>query len=143
MGSSYDTKYLKDKIEDKIHGKRFIIVSYRGPFETKIIEDGEKVKLEPTLGGVSRSLEHIVKNYDSIWISKGNKLLSEMSRKDGFMKVTHNGRGYKLRFIDLTRNEIVNFYRGFSNETLWPLSHGFLEKTIHKKEFWRGGSRGA
>ncbi|KXB06697.1 hypothetical protein AKJ51_03070, partial [candidate division MSBL1 archaeon SCGC-AAA382A20] len=38
--------------------------------------------------------------------------------------------GYELKRLNLTEQEAEEFYLGFSNKILWPLSHSFLEKSV-------------
>lgn len=44
---------------------------------------------------------------------------------------------YNMQPIFLDEEQIKHYYEGFSNETIWPLFHYFIEHTQYKQEFWR------
>jgi trehalose 6-phosphate synthase/phosphatase len=140
LAKNYDPEYLKQEIKKKLENRRVIIVSYRGPFTFRTLRNS-KILPERTLGGVSTSLSYIVENYDSIWISKGDYPQNAEIKENGIFKFNFGSREYKIRPVSLTRDDVINFYRGFSNETLWPLSHGFLQITQHLKKYWQAYQR--
>ena len=43
--------------------------------------------------------------------------------------------------VNLSQNDIDNYYFGFSNRTLWPLFHYFMEYTEFEKDFWESYKR--
>jgi trehalose 6-phosphate synthase/phosphatase len=44
---------------------------------------------------------------------------------------------YTLKRIRLTKQEVTNYYQGFSNRVLWPLFHIFVEKMALKEPYWK------
>jgi len=44
--------------------------------------------------------------------------------------------GYKLRSISLSREEIENYYYGFSNEIIWPLFHDLQTRCNFDPLYW-------
>ena len=39
--------------------------------------------------------------------------------------------------VPLSRREIADYYHGFSNRTLWPLLHGWVELPVFDRSWWR------
>jgi len=44
---------------------------------------------------------------------------------------------YSIKLIQLTDQEVRNYYQGFSNRVLWPLSHYFLDRCHFRTEYWK------
>ncbi len=45
--------------------------------------------------------------------------------------------GFHIHPVALSREQVDGYYYGFSNETLWPLFHSLLDRTIFRRDFWR------
>jgi len=58
--------------------------------------------------------------------------------KKGKVEVQGPEGSYNIKRIFLTPEELENYYFGFSNQTLWPLSHVAFEKPAFKKEWYEG-----
>jgi trehalose 6-phosphate synthase len=48
---------------------------------------------------------------------------------------THDS-GYRLKPVVLTGEEKLNYYRGFSNEIIWPLFHDLQSRCRFKPDYW-------
>ncbi len=46
-----------------------------------------------------------------------------------------------MRHVPLTSADVSEYYYGFSNETLWPLCHMFLNRTRFDGDYWLGYRR--
>jgi len=44
---------------------------------------------------------------------------------------------YTLKRVFLTKDEIADYYKGYSNRVLWPLCHYFIEKMASRDEYWK------
>ncbi|MFZ3386843.1 MAG: trehalose-6-phosphate synthase, partial [Candidatus Hydromicrobium sp.] len=82
-------------------------------------------------------LDPILKKTGGLWIG-----WSGLSGKSKFIekKISipgDNGNSYDLKIVNLSRNEIIDYYRGFSNRTLWPLFHGFIFQSYFDSAYWR------
>ncbi|MEZ4292478.1 MAG: bifunctional alpha,alpha-trehalose-phosphate synthase (UDP-forming)/trehalose-phosphatase [Myxococcota bacterium] len=81
-------------------------------------------------GGLVAALEPAMRERGGTWIGwpgaglKANESLPSPSE------------GYALEPVALTPTEIRRFYHGFSNATLWPLFHSFLERTALDPRDW-------
>jgi len=44
--------------------------------------------------------------------------------------------GYELIPVSLREREVESYYHGFSNRTLWPLCHSFVDRLEIRHDFW-------
>ncbi len=103
--------------------KPLVIVSNRLPV---VISRDEKNdwRVEPAAGGLVTALAPLMRREHGLWIgwpgsppdSPAAALLDEYRQEAGF----------DLRAVPLTDSDVEKYYRGFSNETIWPLFHDLL-----------------
>jgi len=48
---------------------------------------------------------------------------------------------YNCYPVPLSRTDIDKYYNGFSNNTIWPLSHYFIQYVVHDNSFWEAYKR--
>lgn len=109
-----------------------VIVSNRLP--VKISHTGKKPKLIPGSGGLVTAMAPVLRDRGGTWIGwAGDK--SGKSYKKLFKRET-TGIGYSLIPISLKPLEVEQYYEGFSNATLWPLFHDFLDRCQFQPETW-------
>jgi trehalose 6-phosphate synthase/phosphatase len=112
-------------------GKRIINVSNRLP--VKIAAADNKITFQESEGGLATGLKSVIGDCDNIWIGwAGAVITPEMERV-----ATTELQQQNLYPVFLTRDEINNFYEGFSNETLWPLFHYFPSYSVYNQEYWK------
>ncbi|MFZ3106786.1 MAG: trehalose-6-phosphate synthase [Candidatus Hydromicrobium sp.] len=114
---------------------RLIIVSNRIPYNVTRINN--EISYKKSVGGLVTTLDPILKKTGGLWIG-----WSGLSGKSKFIekKISipgDNGNSYDLKIVNLSRNEIIDYYRGFSNRTLWPLFHGFIFQSYFDSAYWR------
>ena len=109
-----------------------VIVSNRLP--VRIARVGKKLKLVSGSGGLVTALAPVLRDRGGIWIGwdgdKSSQSHTELFKKES-IKI-----GYSLRPITLTSQEVEHYYEGFSNATLWPLFHDFLDHCQFQPENW-------
>jgi trehalose 6-phosphate synthase len=109
-----------------------VIVSNRLP--VRINRAGKKLKLIPGSGGLVTALAPVLRDQGGTWIGwDGDK--SSQSHTELFKKESKK-IGYSLKPISLTAKEVERYYEGFSNATLWPLFHDFLDRSQFQPETW-------
>lgn len=119
-------KSLEDEIDFK--DRRLILVSNAEPYAHKYTEDG--IEQEKLAGGLTTALNPLMQKNEEIWIAWGREDADfEVTNAENEVKVPDED-GYILKRVKLSETEVEKFYRGFSNEILWPLCHSFPEKTI-------------
>ncbi len=111
-----------------------IIISNRLPLQINITED-EKLEVTPSVGGLATGLKSFHEEGDSIWI--GWTGLSADDIPEGMEEeVKSEARKQGCIPVTLTTDEIEKFYYGFSNRTIWPLFHYFMEYTEFHPDHW-------
>ena len=110
-----------------------IIISNRLPL--KISLEDNKLRVTPSVGGLATGLKSFHKDGDSIWI--GWSGLTEEEIPDHLEdEVKEKARAEDCVAVNLTEEEVEGFYYGFSNRTIWPLFHYFMEYTEAENDFW-------
>lgn len=110
-----------------------IIISNRLPLQINITNN--ELEVSPSVGGLATGLKSFHEEGDSIWI--GWTGLSEEEIPEGLHPdVMEKAKKQRCIPVTLTSAEIDNFYYGFSNRTIWPLFHYFMEYTEFDPEHW-------
>jgi len=108
-----------------------IIVSNRLP--VRIEKDGDSLTYKPSEGGLATALGSIYKDGDNIWVGwPGASFESDALKAE----VTEGLKKESMRPVFLTDDELDKFYLGFSNQTLWPAFHYFLQYIDYTQENW-------
>ncbi len=115
-----------------IDTRRLVVVSNRLPITVSSRENGQ-LEISQGAGGLVTAMAPVLQNRGGLWIGwpgprqKGmGKVLREFSRE----------AGYLLHQVALDDKDIAGFYRGFSNEILWPLFHEFQLPSDYKPSHW-------
>lgn len=110
-----------------------IIVSNRLPLQVKLQDD--QLKITPSVGGLATGMKSVHSEGNGLWI--GWSGLTEEELDDDLKKeVAQAVKKEKCATVPLTQEDIDKFYFGFSNRTLWPLFHYFMEYTEFEKDYW-------
>lgn len=127
-----------------------IIVSNRLPIEFKItcekidnLSDCDtcelpeyKIDIKQSVGGLATGLKSIHEQGNSIWIGWSG-LTEEQLTPAQQIFVTEAAAKENCASVALTEKDVNDFYLGFSNKSLWPLFHYFLEFTEYDPEQWK------
>jgi len=111
--------------------KPITIISNRAPYQLK--KKFGQLTCEKNAGGLASVLDEIMCRRGGAWIAWGEK--SEVFREMGIPLDTPK---YSLRLVSLTDEEVKNYYHGFSNRVMWPLSHYFLDRCHFRSDYWKG-----
>lgn len=110
---------------------RLIIASNRLPVSIEKLNNN--LKLTPSAGGLATGLKSYHKGNDSVWI--GWPGVIPETKKEAAEISTLLEQEQCLP-VFLSEEQIVNYYDGFSNATLWPLFHYFGEFTEFNETYW-------
>ncbi|WP_405207481.1 bifunctional alpha,alpha-trehalose-phosphate synthase (UDP-forming)/trehalose-phosphatase [Aquimarina sp. LLG6339-5] len=110
-----------------------IIISNRLPLQLEI--DNNSIKTTPSVGGLATGMKSVHSGSDSIWIGWSG-LTEEQLDTEKRNLVNNALKKHQCVGVPLTELEIDGFYYGFSNNTLWPLFHYFMEYTEFNKDSW-------
>ena len=108
-----------------------IIVSNRLPVSLRLKQG--KFEFRPSAGGLATGLGSIYKEGENIWIGwPGNDVESPEHREE----IVEELRALKMAPVFLTKEDITEFYEGFSNETIWPAFHYFTQYINYDANHW-------
>ncbi len=117
---------------------RLLIVSNRLP--VKIEKKRGKFNYKESIGGLATGLSSFYKKYDGAWIGwPGLNLESVKGSKDSI--VTKLVMDYSCFPVFCTKNDFSKYYHGFSNKTIWPLFHYFVQYAVYEKDLWQAYKR--
>lgn len=102
--------------------RRLIIVSNRLPIVVKkIIDDGYKVN--HASGGLVTAMTPVLKRDGGVWIGWAGNYLEENMDVEKLLEEEMESLNYRYKPIDIGLKDYELYYKGFSNEVLWPLFH--------------------
>jgi len=112
---------------------RLLVASNRLPIALTKSYKG-KWQAQPSLGGLVTALSPVLRARKGTWFGwsgtfEGNdcsELLADISCK----------LGYALKEVSLSKEEIDQYYFGFSNEIVWPLFHDLQSRCDFDPAYW-------
>ncbi len=99
-----------------------IIVSNRLP--VKIIHEDDSFYYMPSEGGLATGLSSIYKEGNNLWVGWPGQNIKKEAEQEQIKK---DLKSENMIPVFLTQKLIENFYEGFSNDTIWPIFHYFLQ----------------
>ena len=131
---------LKNLIKEKMGDYLFIVVSNRQPYAHMFRKGRIEYKRSP--GGVIAALDPVMQACNGLWVAYGHGDADRrVSDAKGKLQVPPHNPSYTLKRIWLSKEEENGYYYGFSNESLWPLSHMSFQRPIFRREDWYYYSR--
>jgi len=115
-----------------------IIVSNRLPLQVELTKTG--IKVIPSVGGLATGMKSVHRDSNGVWVG-WTGLTDEEIDENLQSKVNAAVEKEQCVGVNLTEDDIQNYYYGFSNRTLWPLFHYFLEYTEYDKTAWESYKR--
>ncbi len=110
-----------------------IIISNRLPVQLQI--HNNDITAIPSVGGLATGMKSVHSGSDSLWI--GWSGLTDEEIPEGIApKIDAALAEHNCSKVNLTAYEEEGFYYGFSNRTIWPLFHYFLEYSEFELENW-------
>ncbi|MGB5698904.1 bifunctional alpha,alpha-trehalose-phosphate synthase (UDP-forming)/trehalose-phosphatase [Muriicola sp.] len=110
-----------------------IIISNRLPVQLQI--DNGSIIAIPSVGGLATGMKSVHSEGQSLWIGWSGlteeEIPHELEEKIDEALAQHGSSKVKL-----TTEEVDGFYYGFSNRTIWPLFHYFLEYAEFELASW-------
>jgi trehalose 6-phosphate synthase len=100
-----------------------VIVANRLPVSRS--EDG----WHPSSGGLVTALRPVIEQVGGAWIGWDDDPAGVPPRVDGL--------NCDLHPVALTDEQVLGYYHGFSNRTLWPLFHDLVVEPVIDRAWWR------
>lgn len=106
---------------------KLVVVANRLPVDRVTDKEGNGTwRRSP--GGLVTALEQVMKGSDAAWVGWPGQadLMMDPFEFDGNLLVP----------VRLTRDNLENYYEGFSNGTIWPLYHDVIATPIYRRSWW-------
>lgn len=113
--------------------KRLLVVSNRLP--VVIGRQGDGWQIAPGSGGLVTALAPVMRQQQGVWI--GWPGCGKEAPVEQLLARFAEDNGYALAAVPLSEEEVEKYYRGFSNEALWPLFHDLLGFCRFSFENWQ------
>ncbi|MFL6113991.1 MAG: trehalose-6-phosphate synthase, partial [Catenulispora sp.] len=105
----------------------FLVVANRLPVDLEQLDDGTE-RWRPSPGGLVSALEPFLRRRNGAWIGwPGRADLDVAPFADG---------GLSMHPVQLSSDEVRDYYEGFSNATLWPLYHDVIVPPVFERSWW-------
>jgi len=128
---------LRQLVESRLQGRKFIVVSNREPFLHERRENGQVECIRPA-SGMATALHPIMMASGGTWIAQGSGSADrEVVDTDDCVMVPPEDPGYKLRRVWIDAEMERGFYYGLSNEGLWPLCHVTFTRPEFRPSDWQ------
>ena len=79
----------------------------------------------------------VLRDRGGVWIGWSG-VSDAIQGMDDIFRGASREAGYVLKPVDLTSEEVEDYYQGFSNETLWPLFHDLQSRCRFQTEALAG-----
>jgi trehalose 6-phosphate synthase len=110
-----------------------IVVANRLPITVRC--NGKELSVQPSDGGLVSALVPILRRTGGSWIGwTGTDKSSQLMEAVRSWPARHS---YDLHPVFLTSEERDCYYRGFSNEVVWPLFHGLPSRCRFLPSYWK------
>ena len=110
-----------------------IIISNRLPVQLEIHKN--KIIATPSVGGLATGMKSVHRDSNGIWIGwsglNDDDLTPELQNQ-----IDNELEKHQCASVNLSKNEVDGFYFGFSNKTIWPLFHYFMEYAEFDAQDW-------
>ncbi|MCL4558165.1 MAG: bifunctional alpha,alpha-trehalose-phosphate synthase (UDP-forming)/trehalose-phosphatase [Deltaproteobacteria bacterium] len=114
---------------------KLIVVSNREPYVHR--RTGDTISVERPAGGLTSALDNVLKTLNGTWLAWGSGSGDrEIVDNRGRVPVPPSSPAYVLKRVWLSPNEVDNYYTGYSNRVLWPLSHLTLDRVYYRRQYW-------
>ena len=124
-----------ESVLSKLESRQLTVVSNRQPYR-HTFKNGELVVDRPA-GGLTAGLDPIVQQTDGIWVAWGDGDGDRQATDEqDTVRVPPEEPAYTLKRVWLSESAVADYYYGFSNRVLWPLSHGLTEHVTFEDRYW-------
>ncbi|MBN1118363.1 MAG: bifunctional alpha,alpha-trehalose-phosphate synthase (UDP-forming)/trehalose-phosphatase [Bacteroidales bacterium] len=113
---------------------KVLIISNRLPIQIKI-KDNE-IEVNPSVGGLATGMKSVYKQHGGSWIGWPG-LVTEEIDKHLKEKIVNKLNEEQCIPVFLENKELEEFYDGYSNKTIWPLFHYFMQFTEYNFKNWQ------
>lgn len=113
-------------------GHDFVVVANRLPVDAALTEDGQ-IDWSRSPGGLVTALTPLMRTGGGAWVGWPGSVDQELGPF-----VADEIQLYPVR---LSADELIDYYEGFSNATLWPLYHDVIVPPEYHRHWWNAYRR--
>lgn len=113
---------------------QMVVVSNRLPLVVE--REGDDWRIKPASGGLVTALEPVMNRVNGLWVGWPGGATDEIPYAELFDRFAAE-HGYRLASVPLSEEDVDLYYRGFSNETIWPLFHDLLGRCKFEHLTWQ------
>lgn len=99
-----------------------------------------ELNITPSVGGLATGMKSVHAEGNGIWMGWSGINQDELSTELS-AKVDREIRKAKCVSVSLSEQDVELYYEGFSNRTLWPLFHYFMEYARFERQEWEAYKR--
>ena len=111
---------------------KLIIIANRLPLKANRNENNE-FEFSRSEGGLTTGLESLTMDVEKHWVGwPGTYTESKKEEKI----ISKHLEEFNFHPVFLSPDQILNYYEGYSNSTLWPLCHYFYTYVEYENHFW-------
>ena len=135
IDTPWTAERLKEFIKAYVKDRPIYVVSNVEPFVHRHV--GREIQYSVPAGGVATAIGSVMEACGGTWFAYGGgNADKETADEDGKIMVPPEEPKYTLKRVWLSEKEVKGYYRGFSNEALWPLSHIAHIRPLFRKDDW-------
>lgn len=108
----------------------FVVVANRLPIDAERLPD-DTIRWKRSPGGLVTALEPLLRRQRGAWIGWPGLIDS-----DEVAEAAIEEDGLTLYPVQLSADDVADYYEGFSNATLWPLYHDVIVKPAYHRAWW-------
>jgi trehalose 6-phosphate synthase len=131
-GNTWTGSRLRRFVERICPPHSIVVVSDSEP--VRHVREGGSVRAVRPASGVLTALEPIALASGGVWVARAS---GDADRTTGErVDLPEDDPTYTLRRVWLDPAEEAGYYRGFSNQGLWPLCHAVHERPVLRRDDW-------
>ncbi len=113
---------------------RLVVVSNRLPVSFDDDGDG-KVCAKVSSGGLVTALTPVLRETYGLWIGYGGT--TRPQNMEALLEDAGRRIGCMFKGVPIPASKFEGYYAGFSNRTIWPLFHGFTDRSVYSPSYWQ------
>lgn len=132
----WTSKLLRETVQSKMSDYLLVAASNRQPY-THLFKLG-KIVCQRQPGGLVTALNPVLQAVSGTWIAAGTSPYDrQVVDANGRIQLPPEKPGYTLKRMFLSKEDMDQYYYGYSNEGLWPLSHIAYTRPIFRASDWK------
>ena len=111
---------------------KLFIIANRLPVKA-IKNEHDELEFSRSEGGLTTGMDSIDMDVEKHWIGWPG-MYTESEEEEN--QISEHLKEFNFHPVFLNQEQILNYYEGYSNSTLWPLCHYFYEYVEYEKHYW-------